>query len=73
MLENSNYTAVKARELWETLYLCAKESSNRRFHAPYDKIYRSDILAEIWRRVKRSRGTNNWVNRSPIWRTQLSK
>jgi RNA-directed DNA polymerase len=53
----ANYTNVKARELWKTLYLCAKENSKRRFHALYDKIYRPDILAEAWRRVKRNKGS----------------
>jgi RNA-directed DNA polymerase len=53
----ANYTDVKARELWKTLYLCAKESKTRRFHALYDKVYRPDILAEAWRRVKRNRGS----------------
>lgn len=53
----ANYTDVKARELWKTLYLCAKESKNRRFHALYDKVYRPDILAEAWRRVKRNQGS----------------
>ncbi|MEB9589476.1 reverse transcriptase domain-containing protein, partial [Bacillus cereus] len=53
----ANYTDVKAQELWKTLYLCAKESSSRRFHALYDKIYRPDILAEAWRRVKRNQGS----------------
>jgi RNA-directed DNA polymerase len=47
-----DYTDVKARQLWTTLYLCAKENPKRRFHALYDKVYRSDILAEAWRRVK---------------------
>jgi RNA-directed DNA polymerase len=53
----ANYTDVKARELWKTLYLCAKESPTRRFHALYDKIYRPDILAEAWRRVKANKGS----------------
>jgi RNA-directed DNA polymerase len=53
----ANYTNVKARELWKTLYLCAKENSKRRFHTLYDKIYRPDILAEAWRRVKRNKGS----------------
>ena len=53
-----NYTnKVKAQELWKTLYLCAKESKTRRFHALYDKIYRSDILWEAWQRVRRKRGS----------------
>ncbi|MFD2658497.1 group II intron reverse transcriptase/maturase [Gracilibacillus thailandensis] len=56
--ELTNYTnKVKARELWKTLYLCAKASPTRRFHAIYDKIHRSDILWEAWQRVKRKRGS----------------
>lgn len=54
----ANYTnKVKAQELWKTLYLCAKESPTRRFHALYDKIYRPDILWEAWQRVKRKKGS----------------
>ena len=53
----ANYTNVKARQLWTTLYLCAKENPKRRFHALYDKIYRPDILAEAWRRVKGNQGS----------------
>lgn len=53
----ANYTNVKAQELWKTLYLCAKENPNRRFHALYDKVYRPDILAEAWNRVKKNRGS----------------
>ena len=53
----ANYTNVKARELWTTLYLCAKENPKRRFHALYDKVYRPDILAEAWRRVKANKGS----------------
>jgi group II intron reverse transcriptase/maturase len=53
----ANYTDVKARQLWTTLYLCAKENPKRRFHVLYDKIHRPDILAEAWRRVKRNKGS----------------
>ena len=53
-----NYTNnAKAQELWKTLYLCAKESKTRRFHALYDKIYRPDVLWEAWQRVKRKKGS----------------
>jgi len=53
----ANYTDVKARQLWTTLYLCAKESPKRRFHALYDKIYRPDILYTAWERVKTNGGS----------------
>jgi RNA-directed DNA polymerase len=53
----ANYTNVKARELWTTLYLCAKENPKRRFHCLYDKVYRPDIIAEAWRRVKSNKGS----------------
>jgi RNA-directed DNA polymerase len=53
----ANYTNnAKAQELWKTLYLCAKESKTRRFHALYDKIFRPDVLWEAWQRVKRKKG-----------------
>jgi group II intron reverse transcriptase/maturase len=53
----ANYTDEKAQELLKTLYLCAKEKPNRKFHALYDKIYRPDILMEAWKRVKRKKGS----------------
>ena len=46
----------KVRELQRKLYVCAKRSSTRRFHALYDRIYRGDVLWEAWRRVKANRG-----------------
>ena len=56
-VNTANYAKVKARELQRTLYLAAKANANRRFHALYDKIYRTDILWEAWRRVKANRGS----------------
>lgn len=46
----------KVRELQRKLWVSAKKSRARRFHALYDKIYRRDILEEAWRRVKSRRG-----------------
>ena len=46
----------KVRELQRRLWTCAKRSKARRFHALYDRIYRSDVLWEAWRRVKANRG-----------------
>lgn len=61
----ANDTKVKARELRKTLYLCAKENTNRRFHALYDKVYRPDILAEAWRKVQANKGSGG-VDRQTI-------
>src|SRR5450755_4180184 len=55
MLETANNPNEKVRQLQRKLYVCAKQSKTRRFHALYDRIYRSDVLWEAWRRV-RSKG-----------------
>ena len=46
----------KVRELQRQLWAAAKQSSGRRFHALYDRIYRDDVLVEAWERVKANRG-----------------
>jgi RNA-directed DNA polymerase len=53
----ANYAKVKAQQLQNVLYLAAKENPRRRFHALYDKVYRSDILWEAWKRVKANGGS----------------
>ena len=47
----------KVRQLQRTLWVAAKRSKGRRFHALYDRICRSDVLREAWKRVKRNRGS----------------
>ena len=38
----------KVGELQEALYRAAKADVGRRFHALYDKLWRTDVLAEAW-------------------------
>jgi group II intron reverse transcriptase/maturase len=57
MPETENNPVVdKVRELQRKLWVCAKQSKTRRFHALYDRIHRSDVLWEAWRRVRSNRG-----------------
>src|ERR1700757_2678732 len=56
MPETANTPNEKARELQRKLYVCAKQSRTRRFHALYDRIYRNDVLWEAGRRVRSNRG-----------------
>ena len=49
--------ADKVRELRRRLYVAAKRSPGRRFHALFDRIHRSDVLWEAWRRVRRNKGS----------------
>jgi RNA-directed DNA polymerase len=56
-VKSANYTQVKVRELQRTLYLAAKANAKRRFHALYDKVYRTDVMWEAWKRVKANRGS----------------
>src|SRR5947207_15524649 len=46
----------KVGELQRKLYVCAKKSKTRRFHALYDRIYRSDVLWRAWIRVRSNKG-----------------
>lgn len=47
----------KVRQLQRRLWVAAKRSPERRFHALMDRIWRPDILWEAWQRVKRNRGS----------------
>jgi len=56
MPETANNPIDKVRQLQRKLWVCAKQNKTRRFHALYDRIYRSDVLWESWRRVRSNRG-----------------
>ena len=47
----------KTHQLQRKLYLAAKRSRNRRFHALYDRIFRPDILWRAWEEVRQNGGS----------------
>ena len=49
-------TGGGVRELQRKLWVAAKRSPGRRFHALFDRICRSDVLREAWVRVQRNKG-----------------
>ncbi|MGH9115130.1 MAG: group II intron reverse transcriptase/maturase [Acidimicrobiales bacterium] len=51
-----NSPVDKVRHLQRQLYLAAKRSRTRRFHALYDRIARPDVLRRAWEQVRRNRG-----------------
>jgi group II intron reverse transcriptase/maturase len=46
----------KVRQLQRRLWSVAKRQPERCFHALYDRMCRSDVLREAWKRVRRNRG-----------------
>ncbi len=56
LFAESLFYCGKVRELQRKLYLAVKLDSKGRFHALFDKVYRKDILAEAWKRVKANGG-----------------
>src|ERR687888_289461 len=46
----------RVRALQRVLYRCAKQDRDRRFHALFDKVARSDVMARAWGVVRANRG-----------------
>jgi group II intron reverse transcriptase/maturase len=61
-----NNPADKVRQLQRTLYVTAKRSHTRRFHALFDRICRGDVLAEAWERVKAKKGAAG-IDGETLW------
>jgi flavoprotein len=55
--KQANSIKDKVRKLQVKLYLSAKGSSTRRYHALYDKVYRMDILKRAWDNVRENNGS----------------
>ncbi len=51
MVARPNHPLEKVRKLQRRLYIAAKCNQERRFHALYDRIWRSDVLLEAWKHV----------------------
>jgi group II intron reverse transcriptase/maturase len=55
-MAQANHPIDKARALQRALYVAAKQSPTRRFHALFDRMVQPHMLREAWQRVKRNRG-----------------
>ena len=56
MAARPNNPVDKVRELQHALFRAAKRDPGRRFHALFDRIWRSDVLQKAWERVRSNGG-----------------
>ena len=55
--DGSTTPVDKTQQLQRKLYVAAKGSRNRRFHALYDRIFQPDILWRAWEEVRQNAGS----------------
>jgi len=67
MPQKANDFQEKVRHFQRVLYHAAKRSPKRRFHALYDKIYRSDVLKRAWHEVRRNHGASGIDGQTLDW------
>ena len=60
----------KVRRLQVRLWKAAKQHPGRRFHALYDRIWRSDVLWEAWKTVEPGARVMPLLERSPVSRVR---
>lgn len=56
ILRPNNAGMTKTRALRHKLYLAAKQSPTRRFHALFDRVWREDVLRYAWMEVHANQG-----------------
>ena len=56
MAGRPNNTLDSTRALQHKLYLAAKRSPTRRFHALFDRVWREDVLRRAWLEVRANQG-----------------
>ena len=49
MVARPKHPIDKVRELQRKLFIAAKGNRERRFHALYDRIWRGDVLLDLYR------------------------
>lgn len=54
----TNHPIDKVRQLQRRLYLSAKQSPTRRFHALYERLHDSRVLLESWKRIRANHGAH---------------
>jgi RNA-directed DNA polymerase len=58
MSQKTNHPIGKVRQLQRKLYLSAKQSKTRRFHALYERVHNKEVLEESWKRVRSNKGAS---------------